>query len=329
VTPAARPVLCAGEVLIDLIVSDGSTQLQEAATFEARPGGAPANAAVALSRLGVASAFCGVVGADPFGMKLRATLEVNGVDTSRLRETFDTDTTIAFAWKNPRGDGQFRLLRLADRLLLPEDIGAAGIDEIGALVIGSVALAAEPSSSAIMRAVEIAEAAEVPICFDVNIRPTMWPDLDGARAACEPLLARATLLKLSLDDARLLFGIDDAEAAWNRLHRYATPIIVLTDGVRGSWFAARSDTGVPSHQFIPAFLVDAIDPTGAGDAFTAAVISRLIAHNWQSLTADDMVFASAVGALTTTRRGAMEALPTSAEVDEFIATYPFADTSSN
>lgn len=315
VTPITKPVLCAGEVLIDLIVSDGSTQLQDAETFTARPGGAPANVAVALARLGIKSAFCGVVGVDPFGAKLRATLDVNHIDTSRLRETFDADTTIAFAWKDPRGDGQFRLLRLADRLLSPGDIVAARIDDVEALVIGSVALAAESSNSAIMRAVEIAETAGVPICFDVNIRPTMWPDLAGARAACEPVLARATLLKLSLDDARFLFGINDAATAWERLHLLGIPFIVLTDGSRGSWFAMESDRD----QFVPAFTVDAIDPTGAGDAFTAAVISRLIARNWQTLTNDDIVFASAVGALTTTRRGAMEALPTRAEVEAFIA----------
>jgi fructokinase len=321
VTPAApgkpsdKPVLCAGEMLIDLIVSDSSTQLQDAEKFEARPGGAPANVAVALARLGVKSAFCGVVGFDPFGTKLRSTLDENRVDTSRLRETFDADTTIAFAWKDPRGDGQFRLLRLADRLLSPGDIVAAGIEEVEALVVGSVALAAEPSYSAIMRAVEIADTASVPICFDVNIRPTMWTDLAVARAACEPVLTRATLLKLSLDDACFLFGIDSAGTAWERLHSLGIPFIVLTDGSRGSWFAVKSDRD----QFVSAFTVDAIDPTGAGDAYTAAIISRLIARNWQTLTADDIVFASAVGALTTTRRGAMEALPTIAEVEAFIA----------
>jgi fructokinase len=315
VSPSTKPVLCTGELLIDLIVSDGATQLQDAATFEARPGGAPANVAVALARLGVTSAFCGVIGVDPFGSKLRATLDANHVDTTRLRETFDADTTMAFVWKDLRGDGHFRLLRLADRLLSPGDIVAAGIDSVEALVVGSVALAAEPSSSAIMRAVEIAGAADVPICFDVNIRPTMWPDLAGARAACGPVLAHTTLLKLSLDDARFLFGIDDAATAWERLLSLDIPFIVLTDGARGSWFAVES----ARDQFVPALAVNAIDPTGAGDAFTAAIISRLIAHNWQKLTADDLVFASGVGALTTTRRGAMEALPTISEVEAFIA----------
>ena len=102
------PALSIGETLIDLIAADGSTQLQDVNQFVARPGGAPANAAVGLARLGVPSAFCGVVGADPFGDRLRSTLAAAGVDVSRLRATDEADTTIAFAWKDARGDGHFR-----------------------------------------------------------------------------------------------------------------------------------------------------------------------------------------------------------------------------
>ena len=96
-TSPQRPVLSIGETLIDIIATDGAPSLVEAREFVARAGGAPANVAVALARLGVASAFCGVVGADPLGERLIAELRAERVDVSRLRQTDAAPTTIAFA----------------------------------------------------------------------------------------------------------------------------------------------------------------------------------------------------------------------------------------
>jgi fructokinase len=319
------PVLSIGEVLIDLIASDESTSLENAGAFVARPGGAPANVAVALARLGVSSAFCGVIGDDPFGKRLQTTLEANSVDTSRLRSTTEADTTIAFAWKNERGDGHFRILRMADRLLNVEDIEQAGINQSAAIVLGSVSLTEEPSKTAINRAIEVATNAGVPICVDVNVRPSLWTSAEAASEACEPVLRASTLLKLSLDDVRFLFGTgDDFEAAFAHLNGLNRPFTVLTDGARGAWFARQPAEG-PWFEHVKPFAVEAIEPTGAGDAFTAAIISRLIANNWRSLETDDVRFASAAGALTTTRRGAIDSLPTAEDIEAFLSNTPLGE----
>ncbi len=313
-----RPVLSIGELLIDLIVSDGSARLEDASAFVARAGGAPANVAVGLARLGVASAFCGVIGDDPFGKRLRGTLQAEQVDESRLRTTNQADSTIAFAWKDARGDGHFRLLRMADRLLSQDDVEQARIRETEAIVVGSVALAANPSGEAIARAVEIASECKVPICFDVNLRPAMWSGPDVAWAACHPIFSRATFLKFSLDDVRYVFGdVDDPDQALDRIAALGAVFSVLTDGARGAWFVSQS--GERAH--VPAFRVDAIDPTGAGDAFTAALVARLIAREWSTLSREDVGYASAAGALTSTQRGAMDALPTADAVQSFLATH--------
>src|SRR5215217_8419710 len=144
----AGQILAIGEILVDFIVQDGATSLDTAETFVARSGGAPANACVALARLGLASAFCGVVGDDQFGARLQAELAAEGVDTSRLRQSNEAATTLAFAWKDSHGDGHFWLLRGADARLSEADANAAGVAALGALVVGSVALSAQPARSA-------------------------------------------------------------------------------------------------------------------------------------------------------------------------------------
>src|SRR5215212_11295199 len=138
----AGQILAIGEILIDFIVADRATSLNTAETFVARSGGAPANACVSLARLGLASAFCGVVGDDQFGSRLLAELAAEGVDTSRLRQSGKAATTLAFAWKDPGGDGHFWLLRGADALLAETDVTSAGVTGLGVLVVGSVALSA-------------------------------------------------------------------------------------------------------------------------------------------------------------------------------------------
>lgn len=314
-----RQVISVGEILIDLIASDGSTRLEDVGSFDARAGGAPANAAVALSRLGVRAAFCGVAGDDPFGAKLRSTLIAEQVDVSRLRLAAEADTTLAFAWKDNRGDGHFRILRMADVLLSPGDVENAAIDQAAALIAGSVALTKEPSRSAIYRAVEIARSSEVPVCFDANIRPTLWADRRDMVSACEPVLMQCDFVKLSLDDAGHLFGTaSNGEEAVAPLEESRARFVVVTDGSRGSWFAVRDGKRLVVSDRIPAFSVNAIDPTGAGDAFTGATISRLVRNRWQSLDAADIAWASAAGALATTKRGAMASLPTAGDVEAFL-----------
>jgi sugar/nucleoside kinase (ribokinase family) len=307
------PVLSMGEVLIDVIVADGATSLEAAETFVARAGGAPANVAVALARLGVASAFCGVVGCDPFGARLTRALATEGVDIARLRQTESAATALAFAWKDGRGDGHFWLLRGADTTLGVLDAEAAGIDQLAALVIGSVSMATRPSRDAITRAVALAFEARVPIVFDINLRPTVWSDPAEAVLVSEQVAAASTLVKLSLDDATGLFGVGTSPGgAIDRILALGAPAVVLTDGERGCWFGLRSR---PEPTFVPAFPVDAVEPTGAGDAFCAGLIARLIASDWAPLTLDDVRFAAAAGGLATTKRGAWDGLPTRQQID--------------
>lgn len=312
---SAGQILAMGEILVDFIVVDGATTLRSANTFVARSGGAPANASVAVARLGLASAFCGIVGDDEFGSRLQAELAAEGVDTSRLRQSGDAATTLAFAWKDPTGDGHFWLLRGADALLAEADVRTAGIASLTALVVGSVALSAQPTRSAIEQAVSLAHQTDVPVVFDVNLRPTLWSNLADARPPCEEVARHSRLVKLSLDDAKGLYGADIApDDAIQTLLSLGPTTVVLTDGERGCWFSSSS-----SVTFVPAYPVDAVEPTGAGDAFTAAIIARSVASGWAPLSVEDVRYATAAGALATTRPGAWDGLPNRAQLDAFLA----------
>ena len=306
-------MLCLGEVLIDIIVADGATSLETADAFQARPGGAPANVAVALSRIGVPSAFCGAVGDDPFGRRLQAVLQRERVDTDHLAVIDGESTTLAFAWKNERGDGQFRIIRLADTRLSLELVDRADIPGRSAIIVGSVALTEEVSRAAIYRAVALAQESGVPVCFDVNMRPSLWESMADARHICRPVLDNATILKLSVDDADVLFGHRDPEAIFAAAIG-GDSVRLLTDGGRGAWF--RGAGGKVEH--VPAFAVEPVEPTGAGDAFTAAVVSRYL-DSGRDPVREDLVFASAAGAITATRVGAIESLPSLAEIEQFLA----------
>ena len=319
-----RPVLALGEALVDFIVSDGANALELASAFVARIGGAPANVTVALRRLGLRSKFVGVVGDDPFGDRIRATLDAEHVDVSGLRVTSDFDTTVAFAWKDAAGDGHFELFRGADAALSGQDVERAELGQASTLVIGSVALAASPSRRSIEHAVEIANTLSIPVCFDVNLRPTLWPTPEAAKMACLPLVARCRLLKLSLDDARGLLQPDVQPEAVVEHFALAPPVgstvgprmVVLTDGNRGCWYQGAAGRGV---KHMPAFSVNAVEPTGAGDAFTAGLLHRLIQSGFSELDDDDVRYAAAAGALATTRHGALDGLPTETILNQFLA----------
>lgn len=311
---ARGPVLCIGECLIDLIV-EGKGDLLTADRFAIREGGAPMNVAVALARLGVRSSFCGVVGADPFGERIRRLLVDEGVDTRLLRATSGAETSLALAWRDTRGDGAFRILRMADRLLEPADVDGADIPGCAAIVAGSVALAASPSCQAVERALAIAVEHQVPVVIDVNVRPSSWPDRSALKAACEALLAAAAVVKMSLDDARELWGSTTHEDAIAELRNRPSRLNVITDGERG---VVIHDSRTGTVRRVPVFPVQAVDPTGAGDAFTAALISRLIAKDWETPDQDDVAFAMAAGALATTRPGALSALPAVEAIEAFL-----------
>jgi fructokinase len=310
----SRPVVSLGECLVDLIAEDG-LDLRHAERFHIREGGAPANVAVALARLGVPVRLCAVVGRDPLGHRLRDLLEQEGVDVRALRLAPEAATSLALAWTNARGDGEFQLLRMADRLLSDRDAEAARPWEASALVAGSVILADPGSRRGAVSALDLANANGVPVVFDLNLRPSLWPSMAQVRVVIEQFLHSARVIKVSMDDARGVWGTETPEAVFARLAHYPARLVVLTDGGRGVWYRNERARAVA----LPVYPVEVVEPTGAGDAFTAALVARLLARQWAPVEETDIRFAMAAGALATTRAGAWPGLPTRAAIDAFLA----------
>ena len=328
---AVSYVLVAGEALIDMVAQQPGVPLEQVTSFERCPGGAPANVAVGLARLGVPVRFVGVVGDDPFGRFLRSFLERNGVDVSGMRVTGEALTTLAFVANREGGEREFAFYRKpgADTLLRPEDLDAGTVRRAAVLHHGTVTLADEPGRSALLAALEEARAAGVTVSLDVNYRPALWRDPARGLAEVRAAIDRADLVKVSREELALVAGRDDREAAMRLLEAHPRiALLVVTEGSGGSWAVGRDGQFARA----PAFRVEAVDTTGAGDAFWAALLWRLweaaarqgvpVVEAARRMSLDEMEralrYANAAGALTVRVRGAMTALPTRSEVEAMV-----------
>lgn len=319
---AAAPVVCLGEALIDLIAQDVDTPIGRASGFTRAPGGAPANVAVGIARLGGAAAFVGRVGDDDFGHALIEELASNGVDTSGVRCDPEARTGVAFVGLSTTGERHFLFYRdrAADTRLSPEDLPVARIRRAAALHVGTLSLATEPSAMATRRALELATEAGVVRSCDLNLRPDVWRTPANMLNAASELVAASDIVKASAGEAMWLTGQSDPLAAAEALRGRGPRLAVVTMGARGAAYATRHAAGI-----VPPWPVHAVDATGAGDAFVATMLVELIRRGM--LAAPEahamelpalLAIANAAGALTTTRRGAILALPTRAQLDAFL-----------
>ena len=313
-------IVALGEVIADIYRDESDSELE--LPFTARPGGAPANVAVAAARLGEQAAFAGSVGKDLFGDFILRALEAEGVDTSAVRRCEPpTRTSLAFVEIGGDGDRSFTFYRsdpAADELLGPEDISEELLTGASFVNFGSIPLIKDPGRSAVHRAVELARGLDIPAAFDVNFREHLWLSTEAARETVDPLLGLSTVVKLGDDELSPLLGVDDAEEAAERLLRRGVSVVFVSQGAEGAFYATSEFSGS-----IPAFEVEVVDATGAGDAFFAAALVHLSGDPGY-LSDEDRVReatlrGSAAGALACTDYGAMRALPTKDELERLMA----------
>lgn len=316
-------VLCLGEVLFDCLADQMGLKLEEVKSWTPYPGGAPANVACALVKLGTAAGFIGAVGEDEPGKTLVQLLKDIGVDTTGVQRHPTAPTRQVYVVRDLNGDrsfagfGKYDTSEFADTRLQAKQIPESLFNDADFLVLGTLELAYPESEAAIHQALKLAEQYDLKIILDVNWRPVFWQDANVARQKIEALLPRVDFLKLTKEEAEWLFNTNDAGAITYRLNSLEG--VLVTDGENGCSYCLGENEGK-----LPAFSIPVVDTTGAGDSFLAGFIHQLGKFGIHNLrdgeTAKSVItYSSAVGALTTIKPGAIASQPTAAEVDAFLA----------
>ena len=266
----AYDVLTLGEVMV-LLYPNEPISLTQASSVTLGIAGAESNFAILLSRLGQHVGFISRVGNDPFGQRIRETLESEAVDTVNLLTDDTARTGIFFREWLP--DGQRRVLYYragsAASRLTPTDLPAEMFVGTRLVHLTGITPALSANCAAtVARAIELAHAAGALVSFDPNYRSALW-DAAVARTALLPLMAQADILLMGHEDSRVILDIDDEEAALRRGRELGARIVVLKQAERGATaLAGTTRVSVPAEK-----VVAAIDPVGAGDAFNAGFLS--------------------------------------------------------
>lgn len=308
-------VITLGEALIDFTPLDDDNL-----EFKKNPGGAPANVAVGLSRLGVDTTFVGKVGDDVLGNFLKETLDNNGVNTTEMLLTDEARTGLTFVTLDEDGDRSFSFYidPSADRFLRPEEINPDIFAENKILHCGSISLIDEPARSATRYAIQQAKDNDMLVSYDPNLRRNLWANLETAQARIVSVLDEVDILKISEEELEFITGTMQAEEGVKELaEEYDISLIYITWGGKGAYYYYQGQL-----EFVDSLDVRAVDTTGAGDAFVSGILYQ-INQTDQALADLDKEFlkttaklASVSGGLAVSDKGAMAALPTLDEIEE-------------
>ena len=310
-------VLCLGEALVDRLGPPGGDPALDQ-PVEDRLGGAPANVACALARLGTPVAFAGRLGMDAIGDQFSRLFQLRGIESSGVQQDPERPSRIVLVRRTQGGERQFqgfagdRGQGFADQALQPSTLpGSARW-----LLVGTIPLASPEAAAALRRAVDQARSQGTAIALDVNWRPTFWDvgadpsagPSPSAVAAIRPLLEQAALIKLAREEAIWFFGSAHPQLISGTLPQ--APDVVVTDGAEPvTWWMQGGSGSLPV--FHPP---EVVDTTGAGDAFTAGLL-----HCWDLPPLQRVSFAAGCGALVCGGAGGIDPQPSAPEVEAFIA----------
>mgnify|MGYP006276698677 CR=1 FL=1 len=308
-------VITLGEALIDFIPVDKKNKL-----FEKNPGGAPANVAVGLARLGSRTAFIGKVGDDSLGRFLYDTLADEDIILNNMILTKEAKTALSIVTLDEKGDRSFDFFgeESADRLLSKEEIDDELFGDFKIYHFGSISMINEISRQATKYALDLAQKREMYVSYDPNLRESLWSDLDKAKKIMKSVLGQVDILKVSKEELDFLTGFAGIEEGAEQLkNKNEISIVLITDGDNGVYFYRNKLVHIPAKK------VEAVDTTGAGDAFISAFLNRV---DKSDISIDEMTdaqiekiceFANYCSALVVQKQGAMSKLPTKDEVKEY------------
>ena len=320
-----------GELLIDYTPAGKSPTGMD--LFEQNPGGAPANVLACASKLGLKTAFIGKIGADMQGEFLRKTLQDAGIDTTGLITDESFFTTLAFVSLRENGERSFSFARKpgADTQIRKEDVDLSVIRNSKVFHFGSLSLTDSPARETTHYAVAEAKKAGCVISYDPNYRPLLWKSREQAMEQMRAVLPQVDMIKLSDEETELITGYSDPQTAAEHLIAGGARIAAVTLGNKGAHIAAKDGRGS-----VAGFQVNAVDTTGAGDAFWGAFLYSVIrlgnrlgfgniaklGDQIEGFSFSDILeitrFANAAAAHCVAKRGAIPAMPLPGDVERLM-----------
>jgi fructokinase len=315
-------VICLGEVLVDQIAEDIGVPYERVSSWRPFFGGAPANVACGLAKLGTPVSLISCVGQDEVGADLLKQLGAAGVETSGVQVHPEAVTRQIYVTRDAQGDRSFDRFNgdettlFADTLMSAEHLPEHLFADAKFLILGTLGLASPQTSRAIGRALKLAEQYFVKVVLDVNWRPMFWKQPEQIYRLLPLLLRHTDFVKMTEDEANLLIRLKSPAAiaqAYNHLEG-----ILITNGDQDCRYYLGEKQG--KH---PVYPVHSVDTTGAGDAFLAAFIHRIYHRPLTNLLdaqfAKEVIsYACAAGALTTLEMGAIAAQPSDQYIREFL-----------
>ena len=303
-----KKVICPGEALIDFVSMDIGKTLKATDGFIKKAGGAPANVAAAISKLGAEAYFCGTVGDDAFGGFLEDTLNNNNINTELLFK-IKNNTTFAFVSLMENGERDFEFARDADECLT-FDMISDRLEEFDLYHFGSAtAFMGGNLKDTYFKLKEYAKSNNKIISFDANYRESLFGNnKDEFIKCCIDFIKDSNIVKLSEEEAKLISGIEDIKEASQYIVNLGCENLMVTLGKEGTLLSNRE-----KQILIKTKEVKMKDATGAGDAFIGAVIAQILNEPGKSME-KIVEMANLVGGITTTKLGALESIPTWDEV---------------
>lgn len=313
-------VLCFGEALIDFLTTGNSEDDGlKLPSFRQYPGGAPANAAVAVAKLGGDARFAGLVGNDKFGDFLAEALARYGVDISLLGRHDTAPTSLAFVHLDDTGERSFSFYRDggADTLFDATTVDSNWFENTSILHLCSNTLTTTQCAETTLEIAERAVTTGVTLCVDVNLRHNLWSQGKACKETVMRLVSKAHVLKFAKEELEYLAG-KEATQFIDMLLSLGCRLVLVTDGGNpiSAYANQRSLTLTPPK-------VKVADTTAGGDGFIGGLLYRISSCGLDALLADEtalkqaLTFAIACGALAVSRPGAFPALPVLAEAEGF------------
>jgi len=294
-----------GSAIVDFAPTNPGVRLSEVEGFIPSAGGAVANLLVASSRLGLRTGFVGCVGDDEFGRFILRDFEREGVDVSHVRKVKGVATGVAFYSLDKTGERHYVFYRFPrhsdpESVLRPEDIDAEYIAQSKAVHFSEAMLRRNTSRHGVFRALQVSKEHRVLVSYDPNVRPTLWGDREEFKKVQRRALGFTDVLLSTADELRLITGKKDMEEAVEKILALGPSILVTRCGDHYRVITSDLDFKVPLLK------VEAVDTSGAGDAFDAGFLTGLL-KKWPLHEAVEL--GSAVAALKVMNVGTRKGLP--------------------